>query len=300
MINFKKIELQDKRLIDNIFVGNRCRTCDFCFGNLYAWNSKFNTEYAIEQGTIYLRFKDDDNSLYYMMPMGKTPIKEAMLNIMADADSRRIPFRMKGVTAEMWKKIESAMPGQFEYIIDRKNYEYIYLSEKLIHLTGKKLQSKRNHINRFKRDYPNWCYFPLTTQKDIDDCISMLDEWEAKNTDKSNNSLNHEYIAIKKMLDNFEYLELKGGAIRVNGKVIAFTIGEQLIEDTFVVHVEKAFSDMNGAYTIINQQFIECEAAKYKYVNREEDMGLESLRKAKESYQPDILLQEGVVKPIVR
>jgi len=236
--------------------------------------------------------------MYYMMPIGKIPIKDAMERIQLDATANKIPFRVKGVTKEMWEMIESEMPSQFQYIHDRNNDEYIYLSEKLTHLTGKKLQSKRNHINRFKKEYPDWSYFPIVTENDIAECLTMLDEWEIRNPDKNTQSLNYEYMAIKKMLDSFDYLDLKGGAIRVNGKIVAFTIGEPLAEDTFVVHVEKAFSDINGAYTMINQQFIECEASKFKYINREEDMGIESLRKAKESYLPDILLHAGILKPI--
>lgn len=298
MINFKQISLSDKKDIDSVFYGNTYRACDFSFTNLYAWNAKFQTTFAIIQETIFLRFKDSNGQIYYMMPIGKMPLKQAFDLIIKDAKEKNIPFQMKGVSARMWEAIQKEIPDKFSYVSDRDNDEYIYLSEKLIKLSGKKLQSKRNHINRFKADNPDWEYFPLISRKELNECISMLDKWEDEATPRIEKSLKYDYIATKIMLEEFEYLQLRGGAIKVNGKIVAFTIGEPLTTDTFVVHVEKAFTEMNGAYTIINQQFIEHEASEFKYINREEDMGVENLRKAKMSYYPDILLQEGILRKI--
>lgn len=299
MINFKQITLSDKKVIDASFVGNQYRACDFCFANLFAWNAKFRTVFAIEHRTIFLRFQDSDGQLYYMMPIGNMPLTDAFDLIIEDAKENKIPFQMKGITMRMWDNIQKEMPDRFRYISDKNNDEYIYLSEKLIKLSGKKLQSKRNHINRFKADNPDWQYFPLTEKKELDECVKMLDEWEIKSNSAINITQRYDYIATRIMLEHFEYLQLRGGAVRVNGKIVAFTIGEPLTVDSFVVHVEKAFGDMNGAYTIINQQFIEHEASDFTYINREEDMGLDNLRKAKMSYYPDILLEEGMLIPKV-
>lgn len=297
MLDFKRIELSDKNIIDTHFAGNKYRACDFNFTNLYAWNSKFKSEYAISHHTIFIRFVDSDGQIYYLMPIGRMPLPDAFELIIADAKKNHMPFQLKAVTERMWNDIEAVMPGQFEYFGDRDNDEYIYLSEKLIKLSGKKLQSKRNHINRFKADNPDWQYYPITSQNEINECIYMLDQWDELNAPKGDKSLKYDYIATRIMLDNFDYLNLRGGCVKVNGKLVAFTIGEPLTEDTFVVHVEKAFGDINGAYTIINQQFIEHEASEFMYINREEDMGLESLRKAKMSYYPDILLHEAILRP---
>lgn len=296
MINFKQVELSDKSRIDACLEGNIFRSCDFSFANMFTWNAKFKTQFDIYNKTLFLRFVEADGHMYYMMPIGPMPLKEAIQLMKEDAKACNIPFRMKGITLRMWDIIQKELPGEFEYIHDRNNDEYIYLSEKLITLSGKKLQSKRNHINRFKADNPDWEYFPLTGKDELDECAYMLDEWENLKDDEK--SLRYDYIATKLMLEHFDYLQLKGGAIRVNGKIVAFTIGEKLTEDSFVVHVEKAFGEINGAYTIVNQQFIQHEAANFKYINREEDMGIEPLRKAKLSYQPDILLEEAILIPI--
>jgi len=298
MINFKQITLSDKKDIDACFAGNIYRACDFCFANLYAWNAKFKTVFAIEHRTIFLRFQDSDGQLYYMMPIGKMPLADAFELIIKDAEENKIPFQMKGITTRMWEKIQKEVTYKFRYIPDRNNDEYIYLSEKLIKLSGKKLQSKRNHINRFKADNPDWQYFPLTSKEEMDEFAAMLDEWEDVNVSKIDFSQRFDYIATKILLRDFDALQLRGGAVRVNGRIVAFTIGEPLTEDSFVVHVEKAFGEMNGAYTIINQQFIEHEASEFTYINREEDMGLENLRKAKMSYYPDILLEEAILIPL--
>lgn len=295
MVNFKQIELSDKPKIDACLEGNTFRACDFCFTNMFTWNVKFKTEYDVCNKTLFLRFVETDGFTYYMMPIGPMRVRDAIELMKADAKACNIPFRMKGISLRMWEIIKKEMPGEFDYIHDRNNDEYIYLSERLVTLSGKKLQSKRNHINRFKTDNPDWEYFPITSKVELMECADMLDEWE--NLKDGEKSLRFDYIATKLMLEHFDYLGLRGGAIRVNGKMIAFTIGEKLTDDSFVVHVEKAFGDINGAYTIINQQFIQHEASEFKYINREEDMGLESLRKAKMSYQPDVLLEEAILLP---
>ena len=297
MINFKLVEISDKKDIDSCLDSNTYRACDFCFTNMYAWNAKFKTHFAIKDKTLFLRFSEVDGETYYMMPIGKMRLDKAVSEIIADAERMGISFQMKGVTARMWESIEAVMPGKFDRIHDRNNDEYIYLTEKLIHLSGKKLQSKRNHINRFKADNPDWQYTPITTSEEVEQCIEMLDEWGEDKTDATKDrSLRYDLIATEVMLENLKALDLKAGAIKVNGKIVAFSIGERLVDDTFVVHVEKAYADTNGAYTIMNQQFIEHEASEFTYVNREDDLGIESLRKAKLSYQPDLMLQEGIVK----
>lgn len=294
MINFKLIELSDKPQIDGCLNGNTFRTCDLCFTNLYAWNAKFKTQFDIIQKTLFLRFEDSNKQIFYMMPIGPMPLKEAIELMINDSEKANIPFRLKYITQDMWNMIKVAMPAKFEYSSDNDNDEYIYLSEKLITLSGKKLQSKRNHINRFKADHSDWEYFPLTSKKELEECVEMLDKWEESKED-IDITLRFDYIATRLMLKHFDYLELKGAAIRVNGQIVAFTIGEKLTDDTFVVHVEKAFGEINGAYTIVNQQFIEHEASTYKYINREEDMGIEALRKAKQSYQPTLMLEKAIL-----
>lgn len=292
MLTFRSLELEDKDLINSYLINQNYRVSDLCFVNLYAWEKKFNTQFAVYDDWLFIRFKDNYGRNSYLKPIGKGDIKKGIEIIVDDHKQFETVFQIRGVTQEMIDEIEEAMPGKFNYKLNMSVSDYIYTSEKLIHLKGKKLQSKRNHINRFMREN-EWKYKTLTGNPElVRECKSMLDKWMAINSEDKDPSIDYDDFATKIMLENFEYLNLKGGLICVNNEIAAFSIGEVLTKDTVVVHVEKAFTSIHGAYTIMNQQFVINEAADFLYINREEDMGVENLRKAKLSYQPDILLEK--------
>jgi hypothetical protein len=292
MLTFRSLELEDKNLINSYLINQNYRVSDLCFVNLYAWGKKFNTQFAVYDDWLFIRFKDNSGRNSYLKPIGKGDIKKGIEIIVDDHKQFDTVFQIRGVTQEMIDEIEEAMPGKFNYKLNMSVSDYIYTSEKLIHLKGKKLQSKRNHINRFMREN-EWKYKTLTGNPElVRECKSMLDKWMAINSEDKDPSIDYDDFATKIMLENFEYLNLKGGLICVNNEIAAFSIGEVLTKDTVVVHVEKAFTSIHGAYTIMNQQFVLNEAADFLYINREEDMGVENLRKAKLSYQPDILLEK--------
>lgn len=292
MLTFKTIELKDRDIINSYLKKQNYRASDLCFTNLFTWGKKFNTQFAVSNNLLFIRFRDNNNRNSYLKPVGSGDIKEGIEMIIDDHKQFDSVFQIRGVTKEMISEIEEAMPGRFEYNLNRSVSDYIYTTEKLIHLKGKKLQSKRNHINRFKREN-EWQYKSLTGNRAlVEECKSMLDKWMKINGEEKDPSLVYDDYATTQMLYNFEYLNLMGGLICVNSEIVAFSIGEKLTLDTVVVHVEKAFTTTHGAYNIINQQFVENEASEFTYVNREEDMGIDNLRQAKLSYQPDIILEK--------
>lgn len=296
MIEFRDIELTDKPIIDKYLINNPYRASESCFSNLYGWAHKYKTQYAEWRDFLLIKFTSDRGGCSYLTPFGKGNLASA-IEALIDECGCPIQFEMSGVTQAMKEEIESAMPRRFEYERHRSLYDYIYTSEKLINLSGKKLQSKRNHINRFIAQHSNYKYISITKNPmETARCKVMLKKWYDLNKGSSDSSLELDFKTTSLYLDNFEALDLKGGAIEVDGEIIAFSLGAKLNEDTFIVHVEKAFADIQGAYPIINQQFILNEASKYTYINREEDMGYPSLRKAKMSYRPDILLEKFIVK----
>ena len=181
-------------------------------------------------------------------------------------------------------------PGEFEIYSDRADADYVYTTEKLTSLKGKKLHGKRNHIARFMDD-GDWRYEPMT-QQNIPECRRMAKEWASLRADKWNDDMEQEIGVLEVAFTNFNELGLTGGVLYKVDKMVAFTIGEALNEDTFVVHFEKAFPDLQGAYPMINQQFVLHAAQDFQYVNREEDTGDLGLRKAKLSYYPEILLKK--------
>lgn len=296
MLNFRRIKLEDKEVIDSFLKHQNYRASDLCFANLFSWGAKFNTQFAVIDGWLFIRFSDNNGRNSYLMPLGSGNIKDGIEMIMEDHKQFDTVFQVRGLTNDMIQEIELAMPKVFDFKLNRSVSDYIYTTEKLIGLKGKKLQSKRNHINRFKREN-DWKYISLHGEDEyVKECKSLLKSWIKVNGEDEDPSEEFDNQAANLMLDNFEYLGLEGGIICVDGNIAAFTIGEKLTEDTFVVHIEKARYDIHGAYTIINQQFVENELSDYTYVNREEDMGIENLRKAKQSYYPDILLEKSVAR----
>ncbi len=292
MLTFKTIELEDKKTIDKYLSNQNYRASDLCFTNLFSWGGKFSTQFATTDDWLFIRFKDNNGRNSYLKPVGLGNLKGAVEILIEDHKNNEGRFQMRGLTKEMIEEVENVMPGTFDYKLNRSVSDYIYNSEKLISLKGRKLQSKRNHINRFKREN-KWTYKSLTGNPVlVEECKNMLDKWMKMNKEDKDPSLVYDDYATTLMLENFEYFGLKGGLICVDNKIAAFSVGEPLTRDTFIVHVEKAFTSIHGAYNIINQQFIENEAAEFEYINREEDMGIENLRQAKLSYQPDIILEK--------
>lgn len=295
MIEFRDVELQDKEVIDRFLVNNPYRASESCFSNLYGWAHKYNTQFAVWRDYLLVKFTTDRGGCSYLTPFGRGNLASA-IEMLVDECGCPIKFEISGVTGAMKEEIEKAMPRRFEYKRQRSVYDYIYTSEKLINLSGKRLQSKRNHINRFNAQN-DWQYISITENpSEVSRCKVMLQKWYDINKETSDESLELDFKSTSLYLDNFEELDLRGGAIEVDGEFVAFSMGTKLSEDTFIVHVEKAFADIQGAYPIINQQFVKHEASEFTYINREEDMGYPSLRKAKMSYRPDILLEKFIVK----
>ncbi|HBG40442.1 DUF2156 domain-containing protein [Limibacterium fermenti] len=295
MIDFKPITLSDKPVFDQFFQQNTYRSSEWCFTNLYGWAHTFDTRYAVKDGFLLVKFMNLQGGCSFLKPFGTGDLKKIIEELIADCGCRS-NIELGAVTPDMREEIEALMPGVFVATPIRDSFDYVYASEKLRCLKGKKLQSKRNHINRFKKEN-EWQYVSLNEHPEmIGACKEMLRQWYGNHVKASEPSLIKDYTTTTRFLKNFKELGLRGGAILVDNRVIAFSLGIRLSDDTFIVHVEKAFADIHGAYAIINQQFVEHEAAQFTYINREEDMGLESLRKAKLSYRPDILLEKNRLK----
>ncbi|MCD7973518.1 MAG: phosphatidylglycerol lysyltransferase domain-containing protein [Candidatus Azobacteroides sp.] len=297
MLNFKTIELTDKKLLDSYLTHSGYRICDFSFSNLFCWQGRYETCFDIVNGFLVIRFLTVEEKLpVYMMPVGSGNLQKVIRILMDDARINNYPFRMMSITQEMFLELDKCFPDTFTYTPLRGSADYIYETENLILLKGKKYQSKRNHINKFKSEHPDY-EFSLISRENISECLDMMHKrWCIQNGCDESDMLHSESYAVRKALKNFEALQLSGGVIRTNAKIVAFSFGQAITEDTFGVHVEKAEHAMNGAYTIINQQVAEHIGCDYKYMNREEDLGLESLRKAKLSYNPAILLEKGLVQ----
>lgn len=291
MYEFKKPELDDKRWVDSILKRPDNMSCELCFGNLFIWSSVYHNM-IVHYKDFFIAKNINETANVYSFPIGEGDLKDAFDFLIADAEADGKKCAVFGVTAPQKEMLDAIMPNAFHYAPNRDYFDYIYLVERLSTLSGKKLHSKRNHVSNFKKMYPNWSYEKITLDT-IPECLEMHYQWIKENDPTSENtSYQNELEAVKLSFNHYEELEFSGGLIRVDGAVKAYTFGEAINNRVFCTHVEKAFSDMRGAYPIINQEFALHNLASFELVNREEDIGLEGLRKAKFSYRPDILLEK--------
>ncbi len=291
-IIWKKLRLEDEGIIQHYYDMEPVRNCEFTFANNYLWEPFYEIRYAIVEDMLV--FLSDEEEPSVSCPLGKGDLKKTVDALTSYFKGLKRPFRMHLVSPSQFEKLEMLYPGRFQVEYDRDSADYVYESERLISLAGKKLHGKRNHINRFKENYPDWSYEQIS-DKNVDECIAMAEIWRQQNGCMEKGEKHNEFCVTIQALEQRERLGLRGGLIRAEGKVVAFSLGEPCGEDMFVVHIEKAFADIQGAYPMINQQFVEHEAAGYRYINREEDTGEEGLRKAKLSYDPVFLMEKGLV-----
>ena len=290
MISFKDITLADKDTITSFTMKSDRRNCDLSFSNLCSWRFLYDTKFAVVDNFLVFKFWAGEQ-LAYMMPIGTGDLKAILRKLIEDADKEKQSFCMLGVCSNMRVDLETTLPSQFVFTEDRDYADYIYLKSDLSTLKGKKFQSKRNHINRFRNTYPDYEYTPITPDR-IQECLDLEAEWCKVNNCDQQEGTGNERRALIYALHNFEALGLTGGILHVNSKIVAFTFGMPINHETFGVHVEKADTSIEGAYAMINYEFANRIPEQYIYINREEDLGIEGLRKAKLSYQPVTILEK--------
>lgn len=288
MLTFKDITPADKNLITSFTMNSNRRNCDLSFSNLCSWKFLYNTQFAVVEGFLIFKFWVE-GKLAYMMPLGNGDLKSVLKKLEKDANEEGHPFCMLGVCSSMRTELETIMPGQFVFTEDRDYADYIYLRSDLATLKGKKFQPKRNHINKFRNTYPDYTYSPITPER-IPECLELEAEWCKENNCDQQEGTGNERRALIYALQHFQELGLTGGILHARGRMAAFTFGMPISQDTFGTHVEKADTSIEGAYAMINYELANHIPEQYLYINREEDLGIEGLRKAKLSYQPVIIL----------
>lgn len=290
MIPFKDITLADKDTITAFTMNSSRRNCDLSFSNLCSWRFLYNTQFAIIHDFLVFKFWAEEQ-LAYMTPIGTGDMQVVLRALIEDAREENQHFCMLGVCSNMCADLEAFLPGQFIFNQNRDYADYLYLRSDLATLKGKKFQAKRNHINRFRSSYPDYEYTPITPDR-IQECLDLEAEWCKVNHCDQQEGTGNERRALIYALHNFEALGLTGGILHVNGKIVAFTFGMPINNETFGIHVEKADTNIDGAYAMINYEFANRIPEQYTYINREEDLGIEGLRKAKLSYQPVTILEK--------
>lgn len=288
---FRKPSVGDVELIRNCFMAQRHMACDYSSGNIILWSKIYNTEIACIKGMLIVKFSREKD-IYFTYPSGRGSHKEAIQWLENYCQTNGIEMKFGIIEPEMYAELNEMYPGRFSVEYSRDSADYIYLVEKLAALSGKAYHGKKNHVNKFMKTYENWSYEKMS-HENMEECIHMVEQWCIENGCCDDKDKAAEICVCIDGIRQREALGMIGGFIRTGDGIVALTLGEPLNEDTFVIHFEKAFSGIQGAYPMINQQFILNELMDYKYVNREEDMGLDGLRKAKESYKPIMMAEKG-------
>ena len=288
MIHFERLTIEQKPEIDALLHRAAHRGCAFSFANLYLWGRQC----AARVGDDLLLFSHFQGKTMYPYPVCPGSARDAIEVLIADSQERGIPLRLSGLNTQDVEDLERWYPGQFRFHCGRDGHEYVYAIDDLADLKGKKYQPKRNHINRFLSEYPDAVIRPLD-ESTLPDARNLADRWYQRRTAEEDAGM--EMVALNRAFANWQALGLEGLVLYVGDQVVAMAIGSFLGEDTMDVHFEKADLDYNGAYAVINRAFARHIREKYpqvKFLNREEDMGLEGLRKAKLSYYPHHMVEK--------
>ena len=285
MIDFHRLCPEHRDTYSALIASSREPGCEYSFVNINLWGRQ---RVAFLEDFV-LFFSQFDRSTVYPFPMGQGDLKAALDRLIADAQKRGIPFRLTGMTARECSLVEALYPGAFRFHTDRDSFDYVYAIDDLAELKGKRYQSKRNFSNRFRANHPDAELVPLTAET-IPLAQEMLDLWFAQRKQiDPDGDFSLEQVALSRCFARFEELGMEGLLLAEDGKCLAMTIGSSLTEDTFDIHFEKALDGFDGAYAFINQSFARYLREKYpklRYLNREDDMGIPGLRKAKLSYHP--------------
>ena len=279
----------DKFLFDGLFRRFPPRISEYTFTNLFAWRRAYRFHDSQAEGCVLVISRKAD-AWRVFDPLGPAERRRAAMEKCAlDAPGALKFCRIPGATARLFA-------GRKDWTVreDRDNFDYVYKARDLIALQGKDYDGKRNFIKRFRGSAAS-AYRPLTQER-VRECLYFEEEWCLAKDCQSVEGLLTEKEAMEEILNNFTFLGVTGGMIEVGGKVEAVTLGEALNPETFVIHVEKANGALIGIYQAINQAFCEAAAPAYAYVNREQDLGVLGLRKAKESYHPCEMVKKYVME----
>ncbi|HZX44604.1 MAG TPA: phosphatidylglycerol lysyltransferase domain-containing protein [Candidatus Nanoarchaeia archaeon] len=269
-MDLKQIALDDKGVFDKFFRGFSPKASEYTFTNIFCWRKPHEHKFAVIGDHLLI-----SSGSSYFQPIGPNPHQaiKSMLN-------------EQSVTFE---RVEENALGGLPAKEDVAMFDYVYSVEELASLDGAKFASKRNFVNQCKRYKPNTCMLDESTVKSF---LSLAEEWCDMRGCKDDPNVAAEDFALREALANYKVLGLFGICINVEGKIAAFALGERLNDDTFVEHFEKADTRIKGIYAYLLNELAKALAGRYRYINREQDLGVEGLRKAKQSWNPVCMIKK--------
>ncbi|MBI2934503.1 MAG: DUF2156 domain-containing protein [Chloroflexi bacterium] len=288
---FVPLGLEHKASIDAVFASSEPVISELTFSNLFIWRHYYRIQVSSSGGLLLFLCRPEGKPSFFLPPWGEGDKAAAMQQCLEYLEksgcAERVPEEDAGRLAGLGPSVEISH--------DPDNDDYVYNSEDLIMLPGRKYDGKRNAIRKFQRGW-RFDYQPVTIGL-INMCRELIDYWCTERQCNLYPGLAEEKRAITEAFDNYAALGIRGGAIVMDGRVEAFSLGEKLNRETFVVHIEKANPEIPGLYAVMNQQFARHEASGFPFINREQDLGDQGLREAKESYHPAFKVKKFKVCP---
>lgn len=294
MLEFHPVEIADRQWIAPLLAAEQLPLCTYTFTPLFCWQHVYGHEVCRLEDRLLVRVSGEEGYAYFW-PAGRGDETPALRALEEDARQNNCgEFRLLTLLPDYLPKLEALYGGRMEIKNTPDSYDYLYDINRLADLPGKKLHAKRNHINRFRENHPGWSYAPLTVA-DIPDCLELDRKWYQEHLDANggerDESVYMDRAAMVTALNYFQALGMDGGVLRDGtGDVLAFTLGTRLTDTIFDVNFERARSDVQGSFPVINQEFSRWIRSAYPeiaFIDREEDMGHPGLRRAKQSYYPD-------------
>lgn len=294
MLEFKDFTIEDKELFDKYLLPYRFETSTYTFTTLLVWRKACEIQYTIYKDAMILKRMGHDGTTTFMQPLGyrKEDLRDIIGELQTYKAEHHMDYLLKDVEEPFADELREVFGEEFTIEEDRDNFDYVYDRDRLVSLSGKILHKKKNHYNYFVKnnEYRDF----RITEDNIELIVEAAKSWCKRHSCKG--YLLYELRSIIELLHNLDRLNLIGMAVSVNDRIVAFTIGERVSDDTAIIHVEKADSEVRGAYNYVNRTFAEKHLEGIKWVNREEDMGIEGLRHAKMSYEPARFAKKYMIK----
>ncbi len=297
IINFKCLSLDDKDVIEGYVDKESLESYEYLFSSLYMWRKLNNVKYTIINDALIIEKNEEGKGTFYAQPMkyskeNLTELVDALIERNTGYTDREYLFG--DVDESFVEDLKKYTDFKFDITEDIDDSEYVYSTNDLIELRGKKYHGKKNHVNSFEKSY-EYEVMTINNENVIKDCLELLHKWHEEVAVTVDKEMLMEIDAIKDLFRELHLFDLKSIAIYVNGELAGFSVGEKVNDRMSVIHVERGEIAFKGIYAFLNRKFLMESFSDTEFVNRQEDTGNEGLRKAKESYHPVKMVKKYLV-----
>lgn len=298
MMDFKPVSLNDIDLVERYTFPYGEGSCQHSPVAMWSLSEKYGDEICVENDILYILRSNlcDDDYRVYLAPLGEGDMACAYGKILSDAHSYGKKVKFLTLTAKHAQIVNEAFPGQFDLDNNRDLHEYIFSVQTMLEFPGKVHARRRTEIRSFWRDFGERASVGLITQNDLEEVLDFAYRWLKENAETHDEeALEREMTCIRKQIANYDTLHLSGTVIRVDGKIGAFCYGVPLNDEYYDVLIEKGDRSFPGIYRVLRQESTKLNVSGYKHINFEEDVGVTGLRRLKESYCPEFMIEKYVV-----